>query len=114
MQAMVASNGSSVVDAGLERKVLSPVLDMFVATLSWRDALFRMVRKFWRSLSGQYETQESLGLDGLEFKMADVAGEREQVLFAQILPLIVEEGLVDVGGETASSGQPSSTCLQPT
>jgi hypothetical protein len=43
-----------------------------------------------------------------------VAGEREQVLFAQILPPIVEEELVDVGGETASSGQPSSTCLQPT
>ena len=58
--------------------------------------------------------RKGLGLDGSEFKMADVAGEREQALFAQILSPIVEEGLVDVGGETASSGQPSSTCLQPT
>jgi hypothetical protein len=49
MQAMVASTGSRVADAGLEKKVGSPVLDMFAAMLSWHDALFRMVRKFWRS-----------------------------------------------------------------
>jgi hypothetical protein len=45
-QAMVASNGSSVADAGLETKVVSPVFDIFVATISWRDALLRMVRNF--------------------------------------------------------------------
>jgi hypothetical protein len=34
MQAMVASTGSSVADAGLEKKVASPVFDMFAATFS--------------------------------------------------------------------------------
>jgi hypothetical protein len=81
MQAIVASIGSRVADAGLEKKVSSPVFDIFAAMFSWRDALFRMARKFWRSssvlfpLSVQYETQESLGLDGSEFEMADAAEE---------------------------------------
>ena len=81
MQAMVASTGSRVADAGLEKKVASPVFGMFAAMFSWRDALFRMVRNFWRSssvplpLSVQYETQEGLGLDGSEFEIADAAEE---------------------------------------
>ena len=116
---MVASTGSRVADAGLEKKVASPVLGIFAAMFSWPDALFRIVRKFGRSssvslsLSVQYETQEGLGLDGSDFKMAGAAEEREQALLAQILPLIVEEGSVDLGGEAASSDQPSSACLQP-
>jgi hypothetical protein len=81
MQAMVASTGSRVADTGLEKEVASLVFGMFAAIFSWRDALFRMVRKFWRSssvpfpLSVQYETQEGLGLDGLESEMADAAEE---------------------------------------
>jgi hypothetical protein len=34
MQAIVASTGSSVADAGLEKKAASPVFDMFAATFS--------------------------------------------------------------------------------
>jgi hypothetical protein len=78
MQAMVASTGSRVADAGLEKKVASLVLGMIVVMFSWRDALFRMVRKFWQSsfpLSVQYETQEGLGLDGSEFAIANAAEE---------------------------------------